>query len=485
MSKPVDSVLSNIARLAKSNLFQQLVSVVISYIRTHLLSPEHFGLWSLFNNILTHMNYFDLGLLNAVRYEIPKHQVTGDKEQLTIIQGTAFWGMSGISLVVIAIMLACLYLLELSDQQFYSLLIVIAIILFNIYHNQRINELRGYQEFSVISSTNYLEITLNAILTTGLVYYMGIYGAFLALAISMFFSNVFMFLRGTRVAYNRFDYSTFKKLIHFGFPIMMISITELLLKSLDRWLIAFYLGTQQLGYYGIGVMVLAPLLNIPGVSRNVLEPLLMQEITQSHDSEKARLFDKYLMTPLLQTACLTMPILSGIAFFALPAFVRVALPKYVPGIESVQILIIGSYFLALTFPVQGVVIVNKWQSKVAMLTLIPITFSITMNIFMIKQGLGIVGVALGTGLSFLLLAVLLLTFILFRLRRYLSGLIWKLLLIMSGFPLMVGAIYVAEYSSQYYELSIIFSQSIKIIVFMICYLPLPMFLWRANLLSVK
>jgi|GEM_PF-1925169 len=516
MSKSKNTVLSNIASLAKSNLFQQIVSLIVAYSRPRFLSPEHFGIWSLFNNILTHVNYLDLGLLNAARYEIPKHQVSGEKEQLKLILGSAFWGMFSISLFIIMMLLTSLYFLELSQEQHYCLLIMIIIILLNVYHNQRTNELRGYQEFRVISATTYLEISLNAVLTVGLVYYIGVYGAFLALTVSMFCSNIFMLVRGTRVTYNRFSFSVLKKLIYFGFPIMMINITELLLKSLDRWVISFYLGSQQLGYYGIGVMVLAPLLNIPGVSRNVIEPLLFQEMARIQDMEesvsqghviqqKNNLINRYLLTPMLQTACLTMPVLSGIAYLAIPAFIHIALPKYIQGIEPVQVLIIGSYFLAITFPIQGFVIVNKWQSKVALLTVIPIGFSVLVSILMIKQGMGIVGVSMSSGFSFFLLALLLLSFIFYKLRRYLTGLIWKIVLIILGFPLMIAAIYAAEYFSQYCELyslllqtgrwtdllqkyddiPLLFAQSVKIMLFLLCFLPLPLLLWRANLLSIK
>lgn len=50
---------------------------------------------------------------------------------------------------------------------------------------------------------------------------------------------------------------------------------------------------------------------------------------------------------------------------------------------------------------------------------------------------------------------------------------------------MGTAIYAAEYSGHYYEFSVIYLQGIKIMVFMVCYLPLPLFLWHAKLLSVK
>lgn len=487
MKHAKDRILSDIIHLASSNFFRHFLALFTSFIRPKWLSPEHFGIWGLLSTIPNYMAYFDLGMRNAMRYEIPKNRES--EEKLAIIQGTTFWTV--FTIVVLICTGAIIYSLntEMKEEIRFSLYIVIASVLLGIYFEQRFNEMRGYQEFKLISKMVYLRYTISSLLTVVLIYYWGIYGAFSAITISLVASNLFLLKRGIRVAYTRFNWREIKPLISFGFPIMMMGITEILLTMTDKWLIAYYLGTTELGYYALGAMILGPLLNIPGVSRDVTESLLMTEKSPNTDA-KAKIVENYLATPILQTSSLTMPLLIGIAYFAMPTFISLFLSEYTAGVQSIQILLLGSFFLAITFPLRGIIIANRWQSRTAVINCIPIIFSLLINSYFLQSGKGIEAVAVGTGLSFVLLATLLISFVLIKLRAYLKYSWKKLLLAFFCYPIACAIFYTIEYHiplDQYtnwsirgfnYDLDLLLDQIIKCLLFLVCYLPLPLLLWK-------
>ncbi len=242
-------------------------------------------------------------------------------------------------------------------------------------------------------------------------------------------------------------------------------------------------------------MILGPLLNIPGVSRDVTESLLMKENSSNIES-KAKIVENYLATPLLQTSVLTMPVLIGIALFAIPAFISLFLPDYIAGIQSVQILLLGSFFLAITFPIRGIIIANHWQTHAALINCIPIIFSLAINTYLLNQGYGIEAVAIGTSTSFLLLSLLLIGFVLIRLRAYLKYSWGKLSLAFCSYPIACALFFIIEYQlplyphTQWaiaginYDLDLLFEQIIKCLIFLICYCPLPLLLWKKGAFSI-
>lgn len=495
MKSAENKILNDIIHLASSNFFKHFISLLTAFIRPKWLSPEHFGIWSLLNTIPNYMAYFDFGVRRAMRYQISSHQ--HNPEKLAIIQGTSFWSTAIMTLILSLGVIAYALIADITQEMKISLFLVLLIVLLGVYFEQRFNEMRGYQEFRLISKMVYLRYTLTSILTILFIYLWGIYGAFSAIVIALLISNLYILRHGTQVRYTHFDWQALIQLIRFGLPLMMMSITEILLRMIDKWLIAAFLGTQALGYYSIGAMILGPLLNIPGVSRDVTESSLLKESSNGREDEKAQILERYLVTPLLMTCSLTMPILIGIAIFAVPAFIQLLLPDYTAGIQAVQILLLGSFFLALTFPIRGVVIANDWQTPVALLTFIPIIFSIAINIYLIKKGYGIEGVAFGTSLSFVLLATCLLTYVLIRQRAHLKYSIKKLFLSAVIFPLICSLLYFIEFKIPFYQqthwaidgipydLDLLFDQIIKCLMFLMIYLPLPLILWKKGLFSMK
>ena len=95
---------------------------------------------------------------------------------------------------------------------------------------------------------------------------------------------------------------------------MLYNFTAILINTSDRIIISYFLGTEQLGYYGIADMVLGFIIQIPGTAREVIEPRMMQDIYKCSMKEH---LNEYFIKPMFHTAYL-MPFLIGGIFLLCP-----------------------------------------------------------------------------------------------------------------------------------------------------------------------
>jgi Na+-driven multidrug efflux pump len=97
-----------------------------------------------------------------------------------------------------------------------------------------------------------------------------------------------------------------------------------------------------------------------------------------------------------------MPAILGSIFFIAPLLVKVVLPKFIPGILAIQILLVDMFFRACYPQASHFIIALKKQIRIIPLMAALIILSFAINYVLIKKGYGIYGVAWGTSIvSFL------------------------------------------------------------------------------------
>jgi O-antigen/teichoic acid export membrane protein len=244
---------------------------------------------------------------------------------------------------------------------------------------------------------------------------------------------------------------------------MIFNFSVISVRSVDRVIVSYFLGNKQLGYYGIAVIVLGFFMQIPGSSREVIEPRLMQNLKEKSDEENIR---EYFFKPLINTAYF-MPILMGPIFFIFPVLIPLLLPKYIPSIQPTQIIVLGAYFLALSYITRGFIVANNWQLQSLVILLLSFIVNIAMSILFIKSGFGISGVAVSSSISYFILFISLLVFIRRGCRYALED--WKthLIALCMPFPVMCGAIVFLHYISTFLFTNIYLASLFKMSLFCI------------------
>ncbi|MBW1895047.1 MAG: polysaccharide biosynthesis C-terminal domain-containing protein, partial [Deltaproteobacteria bacterium] len=190
-------------------------------------------------------------------------------------------------------------------------------------------------------------------------------------------------------------------LLKIGFPIMLIGLMFILLRSVDRIIIAVLLSKQMLGYFAIGTIVSGLIyLSIADIVKVIFGPRIMENLGNTGD---INLIKKYFIEPTIIIAYFT-PFLVGTLYLGIHIPIKYFLAKYFVAIGVIQILVLGSFFLAIVMlPLLVCVSLNK-QVNIIFLMLIAIISDAILSYTFIVYGWGLEGVAIGTGISYFILS---------------------------------------------------------------------------------
>lgn len=435
--KPLASV---IVQYSSSRFFRLVLSAVTVFLRPKLLTPEQYGIWNLFELIPRYASYLHLGTRDTMRFFIPFYSSRNDHDKTAMIKGSVF-----ASSLLINILLACVlaimslqkgFSVEVRAGFFVMSLIVISLFFMEYY----IALLRAYEQFGLIAASTYLNTASLFVLTLPLLYFLKLYGLYITILSAYIITVVFL-----RIKYNysityKVDFTTLKELFVKGAPIMVSDFSIQLITTSDRVIVSSLMGSRELGYYGIAILAVSFLMQIPGTAREIMEPRLMR-IVENSSSEKV--VNDYLLKPLINTAYL-MPFIIGPIFILTPVIIPWILPRYVNGVVSAQILSIGVYFLSLAYVPRTVIVANNLQLKAAAFLPFILIFNVVVSVILVKQGLGLPGAATGSSIAFFVLFLALFLFLSKRIKD--KGNDWKnhIIGMCLPFPLMgflLGAVY--------------------------------------------
>ncbi len=438
--KPNDSIPKTIARYSASNIYRHITRAANAFIRPKLLEPELYGFWSLIGTLLFYSAYSHLGSHNTMQYSVPYYDSKGEHDKSIQLKGSVFYGTLYINIIISLSIIAYALLGSMNTMVRLGLLTLSALMIINWLSDFYSIHVHANLNFRLMAARNYIESTLNLLFSAVLLYFFGIYGLYLSIILSSIL--VIFYLRANHVLEERysFDAKIFFAAVKKGLPILMISFSFALIRTADRIIISSFLGNKMLGFYGIAVALFDFIMQIPGSSREVLEPKLMQSLGRNTVEENLR---TYFFKPLYNTAYL-IPFLIGPVFFILPPFVSLFLPKYIPGIMSAQIIAFGVYFLALTYIIRGILVANNLQSGMFYITSIVLLLNIITSITLIKIGFGIEGVAVSSNIAYFILFISLMVFI-FKKYEY-KAKEWAALIInlLLPFLIMCGAIIILK-----------------------------------------
>ena len=479
MNNGKDSILKNIIRYSSSHYYRQALGVLTAFIRPKLLSPELFGLWNLLKIIETYAGYAHLGALSSMRYRIPYHESKKEYSKIQIIKTCALHGTLWIYLFLSAFLVLLSFKPGISIEARIGLLSFSIILMLSWYYQYYVALLKAYQNFKLISRSNYLYYTVMFLLSVVLIYIWGIYGLYLSVIVPLVVTIIYFRLKSSQEPKTEFQRSVFFDLIKHGFPIMLFNTIAIIIRTCDRFIVAYFLGNQQLGYYGISIMILGFLMNIPGASREVIEPKMMQSLS---DTSYKKGVHEYFLNPLLNTAYI-MPLLIGAIVFALPVIIPLLLPRYAPGIIPSQIIVIGGYFLALSYTIRSVVVSNNWQLQASFVMLFSLFANVFFSILLVKFGFGIAGVSIASSISFCILLVSLLIFISSKSKYIAIKLKSNLFFLSCPFFIMCGSIGILEYGANIFPIHSYVAAFFKLSIFYLIILMLILITRRKHTLT--
>lgn len=366
-----------------------------------LLGPALYGLRTVFGLVVDYERFSHLGTFNAMHKEIPYHRGRGDYETAERIGNTVYGVNLAYAIGLSALLLvAAVYVARLEVERiivdfliFFAAFVVVS----------RIRSFYGAQlivdkNSVLLGKVRALQDAVAAAASVVLVYLWSLRGLFIALFIANLISLAFIRARTTFRPRFTLDFRLAWRLVGIGFPIMLITLSFILLRSVDKLLIAGMLSREALGLFAVAAIVSAILIDtIVDVVTVMSFPRIMERLGQTGDRAQLR---PYLEQPTVLIAYFT-PFLIAALYLGVHLPLQHFAPEYLPSVGVARILVLGHFFFAVTTTGLATCVALNEQLKIVALTVLSVALNAAVNVVVIRAGWGIEGVALGTGLSYL------------------------------------------------------------------------------------
>lgn len=375
--------------------FSQFILGIRGFIIAKFLGPSLYGVWTMFKTLIATTKYSSLGTSYAMTRDVPYNIGTNKSENNVILQKNV------LSMRVMISTIACLILFILSFTKKYKGYQVEIVILGMVYIIQNIynyiqEKLKSETKIITLSKYDLAFAILNTLFGISLLFFLRISG----LLFGMFLSYVVLLIAAMKkeeIALSfGFQKSSLFSLIKTGMPIMMIYVSFYLMNNIDKIFVFAFLGSTLTGYYGLASFISAIVNYIPATITTVLFPRMMQKLGRTK-SRKA--IEEYFSKPIFIISLL-MPVILGIFYILIDLPIIYLLPKYIPAIDAIRVLILTLFFPSILFiPINILIAFNK-QKMYMIISFFLILFQAALQYHGIKLGYGITGVAAATGISF-------------------------------------------------------------------------------------
>ncbi len=404
----MDKTVSNFLYSFVAVFLVRFVGGITTFIIARILSPADYGTWVTLLVIVSYAPIVCLGTMETLVKMFPFYTGRGEIARAARMESNVLGSLA----LSAALLLAAGATFQFFTHAFDSGQLRFLIRLFSLAAGLAVFSGFYYYRFTAHQNFRYVSYieTLRAVMLFALLvpfsWLWGLRGAAIAYVANELVILSFSYIANNRVLGRcaiRFEPGEMKGLIAIGFPITVIWWTYMLQTSVDRLISMSMLGRAPTGFYGLGASMASAIVLIPMVLGRVLYPKVNEEVGRNADQERLTL---YVLAPA-QGLGLFLPVLVGTLLLLTPDLYRTFFPKYVPGIASAQILLVGVYFVSLIRTGVNYLVAIDKQNKVLAFVLVSLCANILTGVGLVKLGFSIEGISVGTSVSALMFAALL------------------------------------------------------------------------------
>jgi len=400
-----------------SNLFYFSVAVVVvkiigaltTFIVAKVLSPGDFGIWVTLLVVGSFSSIICLGTLESLIKLFPFYTGKGETDKARDLESGALG-----SIVIAA---AALCILGATFHFFVSaagplapfipyIRIIAASSALGVFSAFFYHRFMAHQDFKFVSAIDSMRSVSMFVFIVPFSWLWGLTGAVAAILFNeavMLLISFFVNKRTLGSVRPQFIPRQLADLVRIGFPITIIWWTYMFQTTIDRVLSISLLGKNQAGYYGLGASIVSALVLIPMVLGRVLYPKVNEEIGKNAGQTELL---SYVIMPA-QALAILLPVIIGTLVIAIPDLYRLLFAKYVPGILSAQVLLLGAYFVCLIRSGVNYLVAIDKQNRVLAYAAASLFVNVGLSVALVKLGYGILGISIGMGVSGAVLATLL------------------------------------------------------------------------------
>lgn len=445
-AKTENTVVSEASILAASNYVSQGIAMIRGFVIATVLGPALYGFWSLILTSFISSRSLSLGSLNGMVRQVPLNIGRGcSGENVFITQNCLTW-MILISTTIAFTVLLSTYTTVISSYRSELRMACLILVIYSVWifvHSKLTSE----RKIGLLSKLNVSYSLLNAVFGISLLFVFGINGLLLGMLLASGILVAWLVKRKQLSLKLMLDLPVLLKLMRTGLPIMILNMTFLLVRSIDKFIVFYFLGATETGYFGLASFIGGVIAYIPGALSVVIFPRAMYVIGATNDRRE---LEKYYFKPVSALTKL-ISILIGLIYINIDLPVIYLLPKYMPSIDILKIFTLGLFFFSVwVIPRDLLVTINKQrQLLVCVLTLLVLV--IGTDFLVVHLGFGIRGVAIASIVVLAANTVIANTYLLWCLKRPLKDIFRFLVNIYSPFLytllglLVIGRVMVHEH----------------------------------------
>ena len=399
---------SRLRDLAKDTLFflpakavPAVVGLLAVAIYTRLLSPKEYGQYVLVITAISILSTVFFGWLNQANLRF--FEENRESTRLSVFTSTSLFSFLALLLLITLLWYASTVILErYTEGEILPLLRLGGLVLgVHAGYSFIINILRAERKALHYSLFASLDVIGRLGIAVLLIYFLalgpkGILWAHVIATGALFFWGIAWFYRRWEVSLAVFTPNMLREFASYGLPLVVLSIGELILSVSDRYIIGYFLGTDDVGVYAAGYNIASV-----GVSFFFMPlilagfPILVQAYEREGEERVRYLFKNYLGVYFL----ILLPVVAGISALA-PFIAGIVLGNgYVAARDIIPWIAIGTFFLGLSLCVNKPVQLKK----VTKLLLYPIILASFLNLginILLIPNFGIIGAAIATSISY-------------------------------------------------------------------------------------
>ena len=306
------------------------------------LPPVQLGVWNVYTTLMGYGANAHMGLQHGVSQLVPllDSELRGKKAKSII--NTAHSGILALSIFV---SLGIFFYLIYEEYEFlHSILVGIYIVLQSLtqFH---ILLARSTSRFDIYS----ISISLSAFLSTSMIitalYFFRSDVAF-ALAGSCLAQLILLLYLSLSKRYAiciEFNKDWFYKLFKYGRILMILGVLDMMMLTMDRWLVVSNFGTDALGIYAFAMFFIVFIGAIPAAASQVMYPMLVK----AGGSKLAH--DQMSIEYTIPIVSMLANLIAVAVYFLSPYLIINFYPKYLDAINIIKVMILGGVLCALNF----------------------------------------------------------------------------------------------------------------------------------------
>lgn len=320
-----------------------------SFVAAKLLDPMSFGAWNALQLMMDYGALAPLGTQQGLDQLVPQRIVQGDAQRTAQLKRAALFNVFILSLLFATFGLGWASVGSSRMREMWHLgglgLALLCVFLVNT-SNVGTSILRSYGDIGALAKWFVIQGLLGSGLGLLLMIWFGRWGLLWGWLAGCLVAFLFLAWRGRHVlplwpapAVESLD------LLQVGLPLYLFTASSIVMRNLDRIVVLRFLGTQQLGYYGLAVNVLTLLMAIPDSFTYVSYPILVRRFTEAGGHAGA-IRDR--VERLVRGVSIGLPLAAGLCALAARDVIHAVLPRYDACVDPLRVLAFGATGLSLS-----------------------------------------------------------------------------------------------------------------------------------------